>query len=227
MRYELLKPEDYRRARDKAPIAYLPWGSHEWHGLHNPLGLDALKAHAMCMALCAETGGIVFPPVYCGHSTMKPHAGFDSTLEFTRECVELLATEYLRQLADERFKVIVILMGHYGLAHQTALREVVSDFNESQDDVIAWTFPDCEPTEAEGFPGDHAGRTETSYMIYFYPELVDLARLPEDAELDMKKHGVGGIDPREASAKRGRDGLNVLVKNAAPKILELLEQKKA
>ncbi|MGB9620498.1 MAG: creatininase family protein, partial [Armatimonadota bacterium] len=106
MRYEEMRPDDCKRARDAAPIAYIPWGAHEWHGRHNPLGLDTLKAHGQCLALCAEAGGVVFPPVYCGHKTMKPHAGFDCTLEFSRECVELLASEYLEQLADEGFKVI-------------------------------------------------------------------------------------------------------------------------
>ena len=36
---------------------------------------------------------MVFPGIYCGHGTVKSVAGYDSTIEFTRECVELLATE--------------------------------------------------------------------------------------------------------------------------------------
>jgi creatinine amidohydrolase/Fe(II)-dependent formamide hydrolase-like protein len=44
--------------------------------------------------------------------------------------------------------------------------------------------------------------------------------------LDIRRDGIGGLDPRgNASAKKGRDGVNALVKNAAPKILELLKQK--
>jgi creatinine amidohydrolase len=223
MRYEEMKPEDYRRAKEAAPIAYVPWGAHEWHGKQNPLGLDTLKAHGQCLALCAETGGIVFPHVYCGFQTMKPHAGFDCTLEFTAECVKLLATEYLEQLADEGFKVIVILMGHYGNHHQEAIREVVTDFNENHPGCTAWAFPDYEPTADEGFAGEHAACFETSYMMWFRPELVDLTRLPQDGELDNKAEGVHGLDPRtNASPKKGRDGTNCLVRNAAPKILELL-----
>ena len=58
MRYEFTKPEEYRAIKATVPIAYLPWGAHEWHGLHNPLGLDTLKVHGICQALCAATGGI-------------------------------------------------------------------------------------------------------------------------------------------------------------------------
>lgn len=225
MRFEEMKPEDYRRAREAAPIAYLPWGAHEWHGRHNPLGLDTLKAHGQCMALCAETGGVVFPGIYCGHDTMKPHARFDSTLEFSAECVKLLATEYLEQLENEGFRVIVILMGHYGSRHIDAIREVVADFNESRDACAAWAFPDFEPTADEGFPGEHAACFETSYIMWFRPELVDLTRLPREGELDFGIEGVGGLDPRgNASPKKGRDGVNVLVRNAAPGILELLSK---
>lgn len=226
MRFEEMKPEDYRKAVEAAPIAYIPWGAHEWHGKHNPLGLDTLKAHGQCLALCAETGGVVFPHVYCGFDTMKTAAGFGCTLEFSVECVRLLATEYLEQLADEGFRVIVILMGHYGGKHVAAIREVVADFNEAQDRAVAWAFPDYEPTADEGFPGEHAACFETSYMMWFRPELVDLTRLPQQGEIEFKTEGIGGKDPRgSASAKIGRDGVNCLVKNAAPKILELLSQK--
>jgi len=227
MRYELAKPEDYRAAKAAAPIAYLPWGAHEWHGLHNPLGLDALKAHGICLALCVETGGVVFPPVYCGTQTMKPHAGFDATLDYTADCVKLLATETLDQLADEGFKVIVVVMGHYGPLHQAAMQEVAADFNARQDRAVAWEFPDYEPVRDEGIPGDHAGRTETSYMMLFHPESVELDRLPQEGELDPKKDGIGGVDPRggNASAEFGRNALAALVRNAAPRILSLLAEK--
>lgn len=226
MRFERIKPQEYQSAKDAASIAYIPWGAHEWHGKHNPLGVDSLKAHAQCLALCAETGGVVFPPVYCGYHTMKPHAGFNCTLEFSAECVKLLVTEYLEQLADEGFKVIVILMGHYGMVHQEAVREVVGDFNESQDKSIAWAFPDYEPTESEGIPGDHGARSETSYIMWFYPELVDITRLPQGGKLDNDAEGVHGVDPRGgASPKMGRDATNILVNNAAPRILELLTQR--
>lgn len=227
MKYEEMKPEDYRRAKDAVPVAYLPWGAHEWHGLQNPLGTDSLKAHGQCLELCAETGGIVFPPVYCGHLTMKPHMGFDCTLEFSTDCIKLLAREYLDQIADEGFEVIVMVMGHYGPLHVEALQQEIDAFNARQDKCIAWGFPDCVPTDADGFPGDHAAGSETSYMMYFRPELVDLARLPQDHDLTMQEDGIGGsIDPRTgASAKRGRDGTASLVRNVAPRVRELLKEK--
>ena len=223
MRYEETKPEDYRRARDAAPIAYIPWGAHEWHGRQNPLGLDTLKAHGLCMALCAETGGVVFPEVYCGFDTMKPHAGFDCTLEFREETVRALVGDYLDQLAHEGFKVIAIVMGHYGGKHVAAIRQVVEDFNNRLEFCVALAFPDYDFTAEEGFPGEHAACYETSYIMWFRPELVDLTRLPAEGELDAAREGIHGLDPRgNASPKIGRDATNAFVKNAAPKILGIL-----
>jgi creatinine amidohydrolase len=225
MRYEFTKPKEYHATREKTPVAYLPWGAHEWHGFHDPLGLDTLKAHGHALALCAETGGIVFPQVYCGTQTMKPYRGFDATLDFSHECVRLLCAEYLSQLADEGFKVIVIILGHYGPDHVETIQEAVAEFNDSQDGAIAWAFPDYAMTRDDGIDGDHAGATETSYMLYFHPELVDLSRLTKDGELNMEEDGVGGLDPRtHASAKLGRDATNILVKNAAAEVRRLLEQ---
>lgn len=225
MRYEFIKPREYHEARDRSPIAYIPWGAHEWHGFHDPLGLDTLKAHGLCLALCAETGGVVFPQVYCGTQTMKPYAGFDCTLDFSRDCVKMLAAEHLRQLCDEGFRVIVIIMGHYGPNHVETIREAVYEFNQGQDACTAWAFPDYEMTRAAGIEGDHAGATETSYMLYFHPELVDLSRLATEGEPNMQDDGVGGLDPRiHASARLGLEATNLVVRNAAHKILALMKQ---
>ena len=57
------------------------------------------------------------------------------------------------------------------------------------------------------FPGkwrvqiDHAGRNETSILMAVAPALVDLSLLPEDRE--EWPQGVGGEDPRDASAPLG------------------------
>lgn len=227
MRYEEMKPDDYKRAKNAAPVAFLPWGAHEWHGRHNPLGLDALKAHSLCLELCSETGGVVFPPIYCGHMTMKPYTGYDSTLEFSLDCLKMLAREYLTQLADEGFRVIVIIMGHYSGEQVQTLKEIAQEFNKSQNGTVAWAFPDHEVTHDDGFSGDHAALGETSYMLYFGPELVDLTRLPTDRPLSLKEDGIMGADPRDAaSAKIGRNAANSLVRNAAPRILEMLAGKR-
>ena len=57
--YELLRPAQIEAVREKAPIAYIPWGALEWHSYHNPIGLDGLKARGLCEALAQETDEIL------------------------------------------------------------------------------------------------------------------------------------------------------------------------
>jgi creatinine amidohydrolase len=212
MRYEEIKPQEYERAKQAVPIAYLPWGAHEWHDNHNPLGLDTLKASGVCRELCAETGGVVFPGVYCGHGTVKQKMGYDCTLEFTRECVEILATEYLEQLSGAGFKVIVVMMGHYGCEHMEAIREVVADFNETHNESVAWAFADFDVVDPETYPDAVQICFETSCMMYFQPELVDPSRVQETCAA-------------LSTTMKGRAAVNTIVKNASSRILELLEKK--
>ncbi|NUM68336.1 creatininase family protein [candidate division KSB1 bacterium] len=113
-KYEQLRPAQIAAIRARTPIAYLPWGALEWHSYHAPIGLDGIKAHGLCEALAKETGGVVLPAVYVGTDTIKPYKGFHHTIEHNAETVTKLCLEFLQQLADEDFKVIVLVTGHYG-----------------------------------------------------------------------------------------------------------------
>jgi len=56
---------------------------------------------------------------------------------------------------------------------------------------------------------DHAARNETSLMMHYRPELVDLAQLP--AARSEWPQGVGGEDPRDATAAHGKQCLQASV----------------
>ena len=61
---ERLRPDQFRKLRNQTPLAYLPLGILEWHGPHNPVGLDGVKAHAICRRVAERSGGVVFPTLY-------------------------------------------------------------------------------------------------------------------------------------------------------------------
>ena len=46
--YEAMFPDEFKQALNSNPLAFLPLGSMEYHGHHNALGLDALKAWKIC-----------------------------------------------------------------------------------------------------------------------------------------------------------------------------------
>ncbi|MCI0698681.1 creatininase family protein [candidate division KSB1 bacterium] len=224
-RYENLRPAQIEAIRAQTPIAYLPWGALEWHSYHAPIGLDGIKANGLCKALAQETGGVVLPPIYVGTDTIKPYKGFHHTIDHSAETVTKLCREFLTQLTDEGFKVIVLVTGHYGGGHVEAIQKAAEEFAATHPEIGLWAFPDSEPLEGV-FPKNHAARGETSFQLLFKPELVDLSTLPPDRETTLDDDGVWGEDPRRASAEEGQQMLKVFLENAVPKIRRLLQQNK-
>lgn len=223
-RYENLRPAQIEKIRAQTPIAYLPWGALEWHSYHAPIGLDGIKAQGLCEALAQQTGGVVLPAVYVGTDTIKPYKGFHHTIEHSAEIVTKLGLEFLTQLVDEKFKVIVLITGHYGGGHVEAINATAKEFSRRHPDIALWAFPDSEPLEG-AFPKNHAARGETSLQLFFKPELVDLSLLPAGREATLDEDGVWGEDPRRASAAEGAKMLQVFLDYAVTKIKRFLQEK--
>ena len=223
MKYEELRPAQINEVLRECPLAYIVWGSHEWHGVHNPIGLDTLKAYHMTLELCEETGGVVLPPVYCGYQTMKPWARFGHTFEFSKEVVNQLLYEHLENLYDEGFKAIVVIMGHYGGKHVETIKAAVERFTEKHRYPRVLAMTDYEPASWVGVSGgDHAGKNETSLMVHFRPDLVDLSRLPA-GELEHSREGCTP-NAKEATPEHGAMLAQLFVEQAAPKVKELLRE---
>lgn len=221
-RYERLRPAQIETIREHALVAYLPWGALEWHSYHAPVGLDGMQALGQCCALAEATGGVVLPPVYIGTDTIKPFKGFPHTIEHEAETVRALCREFLHGLADEAFRVVVIVTGHCGGGHVDALRETVEAFAEERDDIGVLLVPSFEPTQ-ETYPSNHAARGETSYQLLFDPEPVDLSLLPDRAPT-LDEDGVWGDDPRTASADEGAAILALFLERTVPTIRRLLQR---
>lgn len=64
--YHKLRPEQLVKRRTEMPVAYIGLGILEWHGLHNPLGLDGVKANGIASYLAERLGGVVMPAQYWG-----------------------------------------------------------------------------------------------------------------------------------------------------------------
>ena len=218
--YERLRPAQIEAIRAEVPIAYLPWGALEWHSTHAPIGLDGMKAHGLCTAMARQTGGVVLPPVYIATDTIKPLKGFKHTLEHAEGTIKTLCREFLEQLADEDFKVLIIMTGHYGGVHQAALVDTAKAFAAEHPDLKVWAFPDKEPMEGH-FNGDHAAIGETSFQLLFDADLVDLGLVPQDRAPTLDDDGVWGDDPKDATAERGRRMLKAFLDHTVPLISEM------
>ncbi|NJN96229.1 MAG: creatininase family protein [Anaerolineales bacterium] len=226
MQYEELLPAEFNQILQQTPVAYLPWGALEWHGHHMALGNDGLKAHGILKRVAAEAGGVVLPPVWCGYDTLKlpSHGGFPLTLEFKRETVIQLLTEYLEQLSDVGFKLVVVLSGHYGPPHIAALVEAANLFTiwQTQRQTRVWIIPEYDLVTDLGYRGDHAAKWETAILRHLRPELVDLTRL--DDQTAGAAGGILGEDPRQtAQPELGARIIEAIVQRLAGRVRRFLE----
>jgi creatinine amidohydrolase len=221
LRFEDARPDQLEEVMRAAPVAYLPWGALEWHSYHNPVGLDGIKAVGICQALAVETGGVVLPAVYVGTDTMKVAGDFGHTLEHAAGTVTRLATEFLDNLADLGYRVIVLVTGHYGRGHVAAITAAAQEVALRRPETRIWALPDSEPVEGI-FDPNHAAKGETSYAMRFAPGTVELSLLPDDRVATLEGDGVWGEDPRRSTAAFGEEQLRAMVERCVPRIRELL-----
>jgi creatinine amidohydrolase len=208
---QFMRPGHLEAAGRKFPVVYVPFGLIEWHGRHLPLGNDAMKAHGILVKCAEKFGGVVYPPVYF-------HAGFH------QEHLVPVLTDLFTRLKRTGFRVILGVSGHN-------IREQIDMINKALAPVIAdgtvagmglWEMTLSKGPESNS---DHAAKWETSNMMFFYPELVDLAELGDGPlNLDMKPpSGIGGLDPRKhASAKVGQRNVELAADALGRKAKELL-----
>jgi len=218
VRYEEMRPHEIVAARTEKPVAYLPIGGVEWHGEHNPVGLDTVKAHELCIRAAQQGGGLAMPALFWGESRESglmefnhdrdgkiaekmglPRENFAPgymggvTVEEEHEFYDKLLLHIYYQLKSLGFRVIFVLCGHYplsGFARRTA-----QQFMEKNPDINIYAGIEADPVR-DIYPngGDHAAKWETSIMKTLRPELVDVSVLPEDKSVSLI--GVGGEDPR-------------------------------
>jgi creatinine amidohydrolase len=199
---QFMRPGQLEAAAREFPAVYVPFGLIEWHGKHLPLGNDALKAHAILVKAAERFGGVVYPPVYF-------HEGFN------RRAFVPVLTDLFERLKRTGFRVIIGVSGHnvqgqIDMINQ-ALEPVVADGTVAG--VGLW-----EITLSRG--------KESSNMMFFYPDLVDMSALgTEPLAPNMKApDGIGGLDPRvHASAEVGRRNVELAAEAIGKKARQLLE----
>jgi creatinine amidohydrolase len=211
VRLEFLRPAEIDAAQKACATIFQPLGTIEWHGLHNVVGVDAVKAHALCMRAARQGGGVVAPALYGGVGGLSEPHTFIMDPEnivfsnFLRPWLEQLC----REMARDGFKAIIILTGHYGAAQQIVVRETAVRMSRALGIPVLGT-PEYILALDDGYHGDHAAWGETSLMMHLYPDTVDLARLG-----DPPYRGVGGRDPKESSAADGKRITDTIVSRLA------------
>ncbi|MCU0915683.1 MAG: creatininase family protein [Planctomycetes bacterium] len=217
VRFDELLPHEFRRRLAERPIAYLPLGTLEWHGEHLPLGSDAIQSERLMVACAQRFGGIVMPPIHLGPDRAKsadegrmlvgmdyagsttPPRQLDGSCYWVPAGFHLLMVDaILAQLKRAGFRA-VFADGH-GPSRSSWIENLAEREARFGLKLLGVTRELGRQWKSQV---DHAARNETSLMLHYRPELVDLSRLPPDRA--TWPQGVGGEDPRDATAAYGKE----------------------
>jgi len=252
VRYHMLRPEQVVARRTACPVAYVPLGNLEWHGVHNPLGADTLQAEGMAILCARKGGGLAFPPLYYGESRsealMEANARDRDKIagkmglspdNFLPERMPFSATEQalnyhklllhiLAEVESLGFELGVLVAGHYPLIDHA--RAAVLQFNQRDFSrwrgMLAWAFVDyLLVADQYDCAGDHAGGWETSHLMHLHPRAVDISALPPKGTPLV---GAGGrMAPQDATAEFGRETLEAAAEIAVKEVAHRLAHRDA
>ena len=195
--FEEMFPWELARAIAAAPICYLPLGTLEWHGEHNVVGLDTLKARALCIAAARISGGVVVPPIFWATDSREDledgtylTGGVEHGERYhvpgnmfwlRPETYHALLLDLYEAMRRRGFRAIVVLAGHWS---RYTLPTIVASGEEfqAQHPEIGWLMlTELQLVPDLFYPHEHAAGAETSLMMAIRPELVDLDKTFETA----------------------------------------------
>jgi creatinine amidohydrolase len=210
VRWEEMFPDELDAALAAHPVAYLTLGLCEPHGLHNAVGLDALKAHGLAVEAATRHGGIVAPPFFWHiHEQGIEAAWADANIGDRNPWLTSLPHRVfykvvwyqLRTLEARGFKGAILMTGHW--PYENDLKRLAEVFmRHSALRIWAGSDGECR-NDREGFEQDHAGRYETSVMWSLHPTLVDTSRLEPAGSPDGGPPMATGSTAPHASRRYG------------------------
>lgn len=193
VRIDHLTWPEYQNLITERPVI-LPVGATEQHGIHLPLGTDALCATAIAEHVSAETGALVAPTVSYGYRSMPRSGGgeeFPGTTGLSLATTVATVRELLTQVIEDGSRAVCVLSGHF--ENRVPVHEAAYEVSTARSGVtiltLMWADLLTEETLRELFPPgmvypgvelEHAAFLETSVMLHLYPELVRDVRADDE-----------------------------------------------
>ena len=197
VQFEEMFPWEIAQALAEAPLAYLPLGTLEWHGEHSAVGLDTLKAHAVCTAAARISGGIVVPPLYWAADTREdlPDGSYltggiedgeryhvpGSMFWIRDETYRGLLLDIYEAMRRRGFRAIMVVAGHWSRGTLPVIRASGAEFAAQHPEMRWLMLTDQEVVPDLAYPHEHAAGGETSLLMAIRPDLVDLSKTLETA----------------------------------------------
>ncbi len=176
-----LEDTNYGQVKDyNYDLVILPWGATEPHNLHLPYLTDSILSKEIASdaaRLVQQRAGIncmVLPPVNMG-SQNPGQRELPFCIHTRYETQKAILTDIVASLNAQGFDKLVIINGHGGNNFRNMIRDLAVDYPDFLIVVSDW-FSVVSPEGYFEEPGEHADELETSVMMYYHPELVDLSK---------------------------------------------------
>ena len=194
-------------------IALLPWGATEPHNLHLPYLTDAILSHDIAVDSAAKAldnygvRAMVMPPVAMG-SQNPGQRSLKFCVHYRYETQKAILTDIVASLYTQGMRRLLIINGHGGNTFKNMIRDLSIDYPDMVVAASEW-YKAAPAKEYFDNPGDHADEVETSVMMHYHPELVDLREAGEGRaggfRSELLRKGVAWIprDWRKVSCDTG------------------------
>lgn len=217
----------YNDIKDKKiDYAVLPWGATEPHNYHLPYLTDCFLAHDIAVDAVQKTyekisaKGMVLPPITLG-SQNPGQWNLPFCIHTRYETQKAILMDIVSSLDRQGIRKLIILNGHGGNSFKNMLRDIAVDVP----DFMLVACDSFKVIPQEGYfeeQDDHAGEMETSVLMYYRPELVNLSVAGDGsytpfASQALRKgigwmprhwskvsHDTGIGNPKKSTAEKGR-----------------------
>ncbi|MEG0814578.1 MAG: creatininase family protein [Mucinivorans sp.] len=163
-------------------MAILPWGALEPHNQHLPYYTDCLLSQAIALDAVSVSGlnvGVL-PPVWLGQQNPS-QTDYAFCVHTSLETQKAILGDVVRSLQRQGIDKLLIINGHGGNSFKGMVRDMAFLYPDFM--ILATDWYAIVPSE--GYfenGGEHADEVETSVMMHYHPELVDLTKAGRGAE---------------------------------------------
>lgn len=175
-----LSVANYGSTRDVSyDLAVLPWGATEPHNLHLPYLTDAILSHDIAVdaaIIARDKFGIqtmVLPPIPLGAQNPGQRE-LKFCIHYRQTTQMAVLSDIVTSLTHQGINKLVIINGHGGNTFKGFIRDLAVDLPQMLIASSEW-FKVAPAKQFFDNPGDHADELETSVMMHYHPELINLA----------------------------------------------------
>ena len=220
---------------NKYDVVVLPWGAIEPHNYHLPYLTDAYLSHSISIESAklaykkANKLCMVMPPIYLG-SQNPGQWDLPFCIHANYETQKAILTDIVTSLSIQGITKLVIVNGHGGNTFKPYIRDLQVTHPNFQIIVVDWWTVEPHDSYFEEKPDDHAGELETSVVLHYHPELVNMQSAGDGfvkpVKIDSLNNRVGwsprnwdevsedtGVgNPKKSTAEKGKRFAEVVVK---------------